>query len=63
MTLIPFLLDCSSKSQKALRLISGSSTANHRSVVYNILPMSQELNNYKTSLCWHYTNKGYCSLF
>lgn len=25
--------------------------------------MSKELNNYKTSLCWHFTNKGHCSLF
>ena len=25
--------------------------------------MSKELSNYKTSLCWHFMNKGHCSLF
>lgn len=25
--------------------------------------MSRELKNYKTSMCWHYMNKGQCSLF
>lgn len=25
--------------------------------------MSRELKNYKTSLCWHFMNKGHCSLF
>lgn len=25
--------------------------------------MSRDIKNYKTSLCWHYTNKGHCSLY
>lgn len=25
--------------------------------------MSREFKNYKTSMCWHYMNKGHCSLF
>ena len=25
--------------------------------------MSRDLKNYKTSLCWHFTNKGHCSLY
>jgi len=25
--------------------------------------MNRDIKNYKTSLCWHYTNKGQCSLY